>query len=93
MLTFLLVCCLIPSCAGCKGRKGRARRREPQPVMLHERHTPTPRPAEVKQVPQVPPPQQRAPQLVQMAPVGEPVPYVKSEPGVQYIHEDEVRGG
>jgi len=104
MLTFLLICCLIPSCTGCNKRKGRTRRHEPQPVML--RDNPASRPAEVKQVPQPTPAPQRAPQptepknrnstefrSAQMAPTtptGEPVPYVKSDPGVQYIQEGEL---
>jgi len=85
MLTFFLVCCLIPSCTGCKERKGTMWRHEPQPVML--RDNPAPRPAEVKQVPQPTPAPQRAPQPTQMAPVGNPVEYTHSEPGVDYLTE------
>jgi len=91
MLTFLLICCLVPSCTGCKGRKGRTRRYKPQPVMLRDK--PASRPAEVIQVSQPTPAPQRAPQPAQTAPadsIGEPIPYVESEPGVQYIQEGEL---
>lgn len=91
MLAALLICCLIPSCTGCKSRKGRTRRHKAQPAMLRDK--PAPRLAEVKQVPQPTPAPQRAPQLTQMAPnspTGEPVPYVKSDPGIQYIQEGEL---
>jgi len=85
MLTFLLICCLIPSCTGCKGRKGRTRRHEPQPVMPRDK--PASRPAEVKQAPQPAPAPQRAPQPVQTPPVGNPVEHTHSEPGVDYLTE------
>jgi len=82
----LLIGCLLVWCAGCeKQGKGRTRRHEPQPVML--RDNPAPRPAEVKQAPQPTPAPQRAPQPVQMAPVGNPVEYTHSEPGVDYLTE------
>jgi len=85
MLTVFLVCCLIPSCTGCSKRKSRTRRHEPQPVML--RDNPAPRPAEVKQVPQPTPAPQRALQPTQTPPVGNPVEYTHSEPGVDYLTE------